>query len=107
MFNWDPPPGSGPEAIVDNYNITITPAPVSHSSYNVVTAPPWNVTLNYNVIYTATVTASNCAGDSDIMILSAIEYSECLVSNYFNYIPLLIQLFVEFSPIRHSCIFKL
>ncbi len=64
MFEWDLPPGSGPEAIVDNYTITITPAPVSHPVSNVVKASPWNVTLNYNVIYTATITAVNCAGDS-------------------------------------------
>ncbi len=76
MFEWDPPPGSGPEAIVDNYTITITPAPVSHPISNVIVAPPLNVTLDYNVIYTATVTAVNCAGDSDILVLSSIEYGK-------------------------------
>ncbi len=75
MFEWDPPPGSGPEAIVDNYTITITPAPVSHPISNAV-ASSLNVTLDYNVIYTATVTAVNCAGDSDILVLSAIEYGK-------------------------------
>ena len=75
-FEWDPPPGSGPEAIVDNYTITITPAPVSHPISNVVTTSPWNVTLDYNVIYTATIAAVNCAGDSDILVLSTIEYGK-------------------------------
>ncbi len=75
MFEWDLPPGSGPEAIVDNYTITITPAPVSHPISNVVLASPWNVTLDYNVIYTATITQMNCAGDSDVLTLSTIEYS--------------------------------
>ncbi len=76
MFEWDVPPGSGPEAIVDNYTITITPAPVSHPISNVVLASPWNVTLDYNVIYTATITAVNCAGKSDILISSSVEYGE-------------------------------
>ena len=78
MFEWDPPPGSGPEAIVDNYTITITPAPVSHPISNVVITSPWNVTINYNVIYTATISAVNCAGDSPSLTLSAIEYSKCV-----------------------------
>ncbi len=76
MFEWDLPPGSGPEAIVDNYTITITPAPVSHPISNVVLASPWNVTLNFNVMYTATITAVNCAGESDILISSSFEYGE-------------------------------
>ncbi len=78
MFEWDPPLGIGPEAIVDNYTITITPEPVSHPISNEVLASPWNVTLNYNVIYTATITAVNCNGDSDILTLFSIEYSECM-----------------------------
>ncbi len=76
MFEWDPPPGSGPEAIVDHHTITITPAPVSHPISNVVLASPWNVTLSYNIIYTATITAVNCAGESDIFISTGIEYGE-------------------------------
>ncbi len=28
MFEWDSPGGSGPEAIVDNYTITVNPTPV-------------------------------------------------------------------------------
>ncbi len=77
MLEWDPPPGSGPEAtIVDNYTIKITPAPVSHPISNVVVASPWNVTLDYNVIYAATITAVNCAGESAMSILMNIEYSK-------------------------------
>ncbi len=75
MFEWDPPPGNGPEAIVDNYTIIISPAPISHPASNVVRASPWNVTLDYNVMYTATIIAMNCAGGSDVLILSGIEYS--------------------------------
>ena len=75
-FTWDPPPGSGPEAIVDSYTITITPMPVSHPITNVVTSSPWNVTLDYNETYTATIIAVNCAGESSPFILPNIEYSK-------------------------------
>ena len=75
-FEWDSPPGSGPETIVDNYTIVITPAPVSHPISNVVLASPWNVTLNHNTLYTATITAVNCGGESEAFILSNFEFSK-------------------------------
>ena len=76
MFEWDSPGGSGPEAIVDNYTITVNPMPVSHPISNVVLSSPWNVTLSYNVIYTATITAVNCAGQSNTVTSSGIEYGK-------------------------------
>ncbi len=74
-LQWDSPPGRGPEAIVDNYTITITP---SHPISNVVLASPWNVTLNYDVVYIATITAVNCAGESEASIFSNFEFSKRL-----------------------------
>ncbi len=79
-FTWNPPPGSGPEAIVDNYTISIEPAPISHSMTSVGLSSPWNVTLNYNVEYSATIIAINCAGESDSSTLNDIEYGI-----YYNY----------------------
>ncbi len=76
MFGWDSPGGSGPEAIVDNYTITVNPTSVSHPISNVVQSGPWNVTLSYNVIYTATITAVNCAGESNSFTLPGIEYGK-------------------------------
>ncbi len=76
MFEWDSPGGSGPEAIVDNYTITVNPMPVFHPISNVVLSSPWNVTLSYNVIYTATITAVNCAGESNNFTLPGIEYGK-------------------------------
>ena len=76
IFEWDSPAGSGPEAIVDNYTITVNPMPVSHPISNVVISTPWNVTLSYNVIYTATITAVNCAGESNTLTLPGIEYGK-------------------------------
>ncbi len=74
MFEWDPPNGSGPEAVVENYKISILPMPVSHPISNVVDNTSWNVTLDYNVIYSATITALNCAGESIPNVLTNIQY---------------------------------
>ncbi len=74
MFEWDPPNGSGPEAVVENYIISILPMPDSHPISNVVNTTSWNVTLDYNVVYNATITAQNCAGKSEINVLTNIQY---------------------------------
>ncbi len=70
-FKWNPPDGN---AIVDNYTISILPMPLSHPISNVLYSTFFNVTLDYNVIYNATVTAINCAGESKRVYLSNIEY---------------------------------
>ena len=73
-FEWDPPAGSGPEAIVDNYIISILPMPASHPISNVVYFTTLNVTLDYNTTYNASIAAFNCAGESRSVVLSDIEY---------------------------------
>ncbi len=79
MFDWNPPIGSGPEAVVENYIISIRPMPVSYPISNVVNSTSWNVTLDYNVIYNATITAQNCAGESEPVIITNIQYGNyCL-----------------------------
>ena len=79
MFEWDSPGGSGPETDIDNYVITVNPMPVSQPISNVVLSSPWNVTLRYNVIYTATITAVNCAGESITFTLPGIEYGKKII----------------------------
>ncbi len=74
MFEWDSPDGSGPEAVVENFIISILPMPVSHPILNMINITSWNVTLNYNVIYNATITAQNCAGKSEPVVLTNIQY---------------------------------
>ena len=92
IFEWDPPQGMGPELVVDNYRITISPAPLSHTMINLVESSPWNVTLDYNVVYTANITAINCAGETEAFSLLNIEYSEyCFV------ISVIIHTFLYFS----------
>ena len=78
-FEWDLPQGLGPENIVDYYVIYILPEPLSHPIMNVVSDPPWNVTLQHNVKYSTNITAVNCAGQSETFTYSDIEYSKyCL-----------------------------
>ena len=75
-YGWDIPSGAGPKAIVDHYNISISPDPLSHPGLNVVNSPTWNVTLRYNEEYTAVIIAENCAGKSPPFTLYNIEYSK-------------------------------
>ncbi len=73
-FEWDEPQGSGPQAIVDTYTITIAPEPLSPSGIDMLPNSPQslNVTLDYNINYTATITAVNCAGESETFVYQSI-----------------------------------
>ncbi len=75
-LDWDPPQGSGPEAIVDNYIISISPDPPYKPAMNVVPSPPWNITLIHNTEYNLDISATNCLGRSGTAALS-ISFSEC------------------------------
>ncbi len=69
-FEWDGAQGSGPEAIVDNYIVNITPRPLFPSSVNMLpnSQLALEVTLNHNTIYMASITAENCAGRSETFV---------------------------------------
>ena len=82
QLEWDPPYGVGPERVVDVYLIEISPGPLSHPASNFVSSSPWNVTIEYNVEYLTTITAINCAGESDPFVLPAFEFSEPLHYSY-------------------------
>lgn len=78
-FEWDPPQGSGPEAVVDNYTISISPRPLSHPCTNVVHGVQslvWSATLAHNTMYTLNITAVNCEGQSDPYNFPQIEYGK-------------------------------
>ena len=75
-LDWDRAQGSGPEAIVDHYIISISPAPPNQLAINMVSLPPWNVTLEHNVLYTGNITAVNCAGGSMPSMLPNIEFGK-------------------------------
>ena len=79
IFEWDPPQGSGPAIIIDTYEVSIISHSLSHPISNVIDGLSWNVTLNYNVEYTATITAENCAGVSLPFTLHAIKFCEHII----------------------------
>ena len=76
LLGWTPPQGSGPEVIVDNYSIALSPAPSYQSAVNTVSSPPWNVTLLHNQEYAANITAHNCAGESTAVFLLIPQYGK-------------------------------
>lgn len=73
-FEWDPPQGTGPDVIVDFYWIFISPRSRSHPLANIAFSSPWNVTLDYNIVYSANITAVNCAGESETFVLPDSEF---------------------------------
>lgn len=82
MFEWNSSQGRGSQLVVEYYRITISPPPLSppNSIINVNNSFLLNVTLNYNTVYNATITAINCAGESQTATLSGIEFGEnCII----------------------------
>ena len=64
-FVWDLPQGSGPGAIVDYYEISILPNTSNSNPVCNTSSTACNVTLEFNVVYNATITAVNCVGRSN------------------------------------------
>lgn len=62
-FEWNPPVS---RIIVDFYRISISPQPLSHPTSNLINASStsWDVTLDASTIYTVSIIAINCAGES-------------------------------------------
>ena len=90
-FEWDPPQGRGPDAVVDFYSISILPRPLSHFITSVAYSTAWNATIAYNVEYTVSITAVNCAGESNPFILPELEISKNLMSTYYETIVFLLS----------------
>lgn len=67
--------GSGVELVVDNYHVVIT----STSPTINLTFPsaPFNVTLDYNTLYTSVIiTSENCVGASPPLIYESLRYGK-------------------------------
>lgn len=97
LLEWSQPQGSGPQAVVDNYIIIITPLPLLLSQVTML--PNYfqalNVTLDYNTSYNATITSENCAGKGDTFVYpDVIEYSMYIEVLHYRctLIPLLTQM---------------
>ena len=69
---FDPPVESGP---VDYYEVTIVPKPLSQPTSTFVYFTPWNVTLDFDVEYTASVISVNCFGKS-LPLVKNISFSK-------------------------------
>ena len=65
--------------VVDSFIISISYALMSLPARNVIFSPPWNITLVHNIIYTLSLTAMNCAGESKPTVLPEILISKCIL----------------------------
>ena len=77
-FEWDLPQGGGPEVVIDYYLLSVFPRPLSQPITANISRSllSWEVTVEYTVIYSANITAINCAGGSETAILpTVIEFS--------------------------------
>ena len=61
-IEWNPPVNSSG---ADIHNYTVNISPFAQLSVTVVTSTTVNVTAEYNVNYTLSIVATNCAGNSD------------------------------------------
>ena len=76
-FEWDAPQGNGPEVIIEIYEVTIMPMSSSlPPASRKISSTSWNMTLNYNTMYIAIVTAENCAGISRPATLGNVKFRE-------------------------------
>ena len=75
-LDWDPPQGTGPESVVDNYTVSISPAPPYELESTTVQLPPWNVTLDHNIQYSISLTTTNCIGESNASAIITIRFSK-------------------------------
>ena len=61
-IEWNPPVNNSD---ADTHNYTVSVSPSTQLSATVVTSTTVNVTAEYNVNYTLSIVATNCAGNSD------------------------------------------
>ena len=74
-LDWDPPQGSGLEAIVDYYILFFSPSPIHQLAKINLPSGPQRVILSHNVQYNINLTAVNCLGQSEPFILN-IEFGK-------------------------------
>lgn len=76
FFEWEPPVGRGPEYLIEYYELSVTSTNDSAIAFSVVSYTFWNVTLNYNLDYEASVVSVNCAGRSEPVELTTVYFSK-------------------------------
>ena len=78
-LEWGAPQGSGPDVIVDYYNVSTSPRPPYQLASFLVSSQYQNATiiLEHNEVYTIDITAINCAGESGQAVPLSVEYGKC------------------------------
>ena len=82
QFEWNEPQGAGPQTVVDSYNVTITSSSSTENFLLSNQTFALNFTLNYNTNYTATISAENCIGVSEVFVHPRIEYGTVHIISY-------------------------
>ena len=79
-IEWNPPVNSS-GADIHNYTVSVSPS--TRLSATVVTSTVVNVTAEYNVNYTLSIVATNCAGNSDpaVYMFSIRKFHAIVVTN--------------------------
>ena len=83
-IEWEQPTGKGPKFIVEWYQFSIESEFGLHNSSGTVFSTSLDVSLAFNVYYTASVIAVNCVGESSQLIVKDILFGKhkiFLVSN--------------------------
>lgn len=85
QFDWDEPIGSGAATVVDNHIITISPTPLNSPGISIVPGLSLVAVLDYNVDYTVSIYAENCAGSSMTFVFPETIRHSKLKSTLCNY----------------------
>lgn len=86
-FEWNPPLGSGPEYVVDGYQLSVmTDTDIVEALY--VLSTSWNMILDYNVEYAVSIVSINCVGNSNEVTLRNILFGKKNVRSRSLYLAL-------------------
>lgn len=77
-LEWDQPNGTGAEFFIESYSISLSP---QLEVYTYIFMKTLNVTLDYNVNYTAAVVSVNCAGESSPILLHNLLFSKLILKD--------------------------
>lgn len=77
-FEWNPANGTGAEYFVESYSVSLSSELEEYYYQESIHLEAINLTLDYNVNYTATVVSLNCAGESIPTLLHGVLFSKSI-----------------------------